>query len=193
MKYFICLFFFLAIYSYAISQNSRFTFDASPEYPFGLPNPEAPPQITDWSEMIGECDCLSIKRNQDGSWSDSTAMIWRFSYIMNGFGVQDETLKNDGIHSGSIRQFSADSARWYVHYYSSGSAVASLPAWEGNRIDDQTIVLYKPQTAPNGMDGFYKISFTEISKEGFNWLGEWVNIDESIAFPTWKIFCNKRM
>ncbi len=111
---------------------------------------------------------------------------------MNGMGVQDETLKADGKHSGSIRQFIADSTRWYVHYYSSGSPSTVLPAWEGNKNEEGKIVLYREQTAPNGMDGFYKITFSEMDAEGFNWLGEWVTPDESISFPTWKIECKRR-
>lgn len=192
MKYLICLLTILSFYMHTLAQNSHFRYDANPINPFGLPNPEAPPQISDWSELIGECDCKSLKRNQDGTWADSVDMVWRFKYIMNGYGVQDETLKDDSVHSGSIRQFNTDSARWYVHYYTSGAAVPSLPTWEGNRIDSNTIVLYKQQTAPNGMDGFYKINFTDISSMGFNWLGEWVNVDETISYPNWKIFCTKR-
>lgn len=42
------------------------------------------------------------------------------------------------------------------------------------------------------MDGFYKITFYDISEEGFKWLGEWVNTTETFSFPTWKIDCKKR-
>jgi len=188
------LFFFLLVFTPLIlsAQTATYSFDANPEQPFGLPNPEAPPQILDWAELIGECDCKSIARNPDKSWGDTTDMVWRFKYIMNGFGVQDETLKADGKHSGSIRQFIADSARWYVHYYSSNGPTSVLPAWEGNKNKDGDIILYKTQKAPNGMDGFYKINFTDISSTGFNWLGEWVNTTETFSYPNWKIFCKKR-
>ncbi len=74
---------------------------------------------------------------------------------MNGMAVQDETWKVDGTHSGSIRQYNADSSRWYVHYYSASSAVNTLPAWEGNKNENGKIILYRKQRAPNGMDGYY--------------------------------------
>ena len=120
-------------------------------------------------------------------------MAWRFKYIMNGMAVQDETLKVDGKHSGSIRQYSADSARWYVHYYSSGVVVPSLGTWEGNMQKDGKIVLYRDQTAPNGMEGYYRLTFYDIAKDGFKWIGEWVDKTEKITFPTWKIDCKKRI
>ena len=75
------------------------------EYPFGRYNPEAPEQVKDFQALIGECKCKSVNRKKDQSWNEPEDMIWRWKYIMNGKGVQDETLKADGGHSGSIRQF----------------------------------------------------------------------------------------
>ena len=173
-------------------QNFDYSYEPNTENPFGLPNPDAPPQIIDWAEMIGECDCKSVARNPDQSWADTVNMEWRFKYIMNGMAVQDETLKEDGLNSGSIRQFIPDSSKWYVHYYSSGSPTVSLPVWEGTKNENGNIILYNEQKAPNGMDGFYKITFSEISNSGFNWLGEWVNKAETFSYPTWKIFCTKK-
>ncbi|MEM6806058.1 MAG: hypothetical protein AAF696_31965, partial [Bacteroidota bacterium] len=115
-----------------------------------------------------------------------------FKYIMNGLAVQDETVKEDGTYSGSIRQFNTDSAHWYVHYYSSASTPAPLPTWKGGKEEDK-IILYMEQKAPNGAEGFYKVSFSDISEEGFHWLGEWVDKGETFSFPTWKISCKKRI
>jgi hypothetical protein len=182
----------LVLLCFAPLANAQYEYEASSSNPFGLLNPEAPAEVADFAPLIGESDCLSESRNQDGSWAEPMPMIWRWKYIMNGLAVQDETLKPDGIHSGSIRQFNADSAAWYVHYYTSGSATPILPVWEGGKTDDQTITLYREQTAPNGMDGFFKINFTDITYHSFNWLGEWVNVDESFSYPTWKISCTKK-
>lgn len=172
--------------------TAQYEFEPNAEYPFGRPNPEAPQEVKDWAPLIGECDCISVSRGTSQEWGEPTTMLWRFKYIMNGFGVQDETLKADGKHSGSIRQFIADSTKWYVHYYSSNFPSTTLPAWEGTKVSPDSIVLYREQKAPNGMDGYYKIIFSDISNEGFRWLGQWVNTDETIQYPTWKITCTKR-
>lgn len=177
---------------YANAQNQSYDYEPSSEHPFGLPNPDAPEQIKDWAPLIGECDCMSTRRNPDQTWGDPIPMTWRYKYILNGKAVQDETLKSDGTHSGSIRQYNPDSSLWYVHYYSSAASTPTLSAWEGNLNEEGKIILYKPQAAPNGMDGFYKITFYDISDEGFRWLGEWVSVDESFKLPTWKIDCKKR-
>lgn len=181
-----CLYFNLC------SQSTTYDFEPSPDHPFGLPNPEAPSEVMDWADLIGECACRSVSRNPDGSWQDTVDMTWRFKYIMNGWGVQDETLKADGSYAGSIRQYIADSSRWFVHYYSSTGPSSILPVWEGNRKENGNFILYRDQKAPNGIEGDYKITFSNISPAGFNWTGEWVNEGETISYPTWYIQCTKK-
>ncbi len=174
-----------------VSMYSQYLYEPSPDHPYGLPNPDAPQELLDFAPLIGECQCKSVSRNVDQTWGDTIMMTWRYKYIMNGMAVQDETLKEDGQHSGSIRQYIADSNSWYVHYYSSAGPSTTLPVWEGNKNEDGDIILYREQKAPNGTDGFYKINFIDISTDGFNWLGEWVTPTESYSYPSWKIYCTK--
>ncbi|WP_411031187.1 YybH family protein [Spongiimicrobium sp. 3-5] len=170
---------------------SQYQFDPSFEHPYGLPNPEAPKELLDFAPLIGECNCSSIRRKPDRTWAAPVAMKWRFKYIMNGMAVQDETLKEDGSHGGSIRQFIPDSTRWYVHYYNTAKPSTLLPVWEGNKNENGNIVLYREQKAPNGVAGNYRLTFSEISAQGYKWTGEWVSKDGSIVFPTWKIDCTR--
>lgn len=168
-------------------------YEVSAANPYGLPNPEAPEQVKDFAPMIGRCMCQSETRNQDGTWAAPTEMVWTFKYIMNGLGVQDETVKADGRHSGSIRQYHADSARWYVHWYGSASPTTVLSTWEGNpSTEKDKIVLYRDQAAPNGMEGYYRLTFYDFTETGYKWIGEWTDKAESIVYPTWKINCTSK-
>ena len=176
----------------ALAQDYQ-TYEPSKEHPYGRPNPAAPEAVKDFAPMIGRCDCQSENRNPDGSWNEAIDMVWTFKYIMNGWGVQDETLKEDGGHSGSIRQYIADSARWYVHYYANKGPTTTLSTWEGNKTDEgDKIVLYRDQKAPNGFEGWYRLSFYDFTDTGFKWIGEWVDKAEKIVYPTWKIVCTRR-
>lgn len=189
MKLFSTLLFVLTF----LTSYAQDEYEVSKDAPFGLPNPNAPKQIKDFQPMIGECNCKSTARNSDGSWQETQNMIWRWKYIMNGNAVQDETIKEDGGHSGSIRQFIADSSKWYVHYYSVKSPPTTLPTWEGNKTKDGSkIVLYKDQKAPNGIEGYYRLTFYDMSATGYKWIGEWVDKSEKINYATWKIECNKK-
>ncbi len=174
-----------------LSASAQYAYEPSPEHPFGLPNPDAPQELLDWAPLIGECACTSVSRKADNSWGEPVAMTWRFKYIMNGTAIQDETLKADGAHSGSIRQFIPDSTSWYVHYYSNRSPSPRLPAWEGGKTETGEIVLKRDQKAPNGMDGYYRITFSGLDGSGYDWAGEWVSRDGSFVFPTWKIQCKR--
>lgn len=171
---------------------AQYEYASTKKNPFGLLNPDAPKQTGDFAPLIGMCECKSITRVDQNTWADTVMMNWTFKYIMNGMAVQDETLKADGAHSGSIRQYSADSAQWYVHYYSSSTPTPILSSWEGNKNDDGDIVLYRDSPAPNGTPGFYRLTFSDISERGYNWVGEWVNKTESFTYPTWRIFCRKK-
>ncbi len=183
----------LALTNTLVYAQDLYQYRSSDVYPFGQPHPDAPKEITDYGPLIGISDCKSIARISPTDWADTIAMEWHFKYIMNGWGVQDETYKTDGVHSGSIRQYNADSAQWYVTYYSSSTATPSLTTWAGDPRDGGDFILYAPQKAPNGMDGFFKIRFSEISNKGFKWEGAWVDPAEAINYATWKIYCKKRV
>lgn len=190
----ILVFLLFALQSSSVSEaQSIYTNEPSLENRYGVSNADAPKKILDYADLIGKCNCKSVSRINQTEWADTVAMTWEFKYIMNGMAIQDQTLKADGSHSGSIRQFNSDSSRWYVHYYSSSVAIPAMSVWEGNKNENGDIVLYKNQPSPSGAEGFYKIIFSNISKEGFDWTGAWVSKDESISYPTWKIFCKKEV
>ena len=176
----------------SLSSFAQMAYEPKPEFPYGRPNPEAPIEIKDFEGLIGSCNCMSQSRKPDGSWSEAIAMVWKWKYIMNGMAVQDETLKSDGNHSGSIRQFNTEKSKWYVHYYASNQAVDRLPTWEGTKKDDGTIVLYRNQPSPQGTPGFYRLTFYDINDMGYNWVGEWVDTTETTVYPTWKISCSRK-
>ncbi|QSE97072.1 hypothetical protein [Fulvivirga lutea] len=176
--------------SSTLSYSQNFDYVVNDKNPYGLINPAAPKQTADYAELIGKSACKSVSRIDQNTWADTVQMTWIFKYIMNGMAVQDETYKDDNVHSGSIRQYNYDSTRWYVHYYTTGRAVPTLPAWEGNREGNQ-IILYRDQKSPNGFEGDYRITFSDISEDSFNWVGEWVSKNRLIVYPTWRIYCIK--
>lgn len=176
--------------SITFAQNKQY--EPNKNHPYGILNPTAPKGTGDFDPLIGTCDCKSVSRNPDGTWQDSLRMEWQFKYIMNGTAVQDEVWRENDLMAGSIRQYNADSALWYVSYYTSSVIPASLPVWSGTKHQEGNIVLYKDQQAPNGADGFSRLTFHNITVNSFDWKGEWISADESIVYPFWTITCSKR-
>ena len=159
---------------------------------FGQPSKNTPPAFLDFNDLIGIGECNSTRRNPDGSWQKPEFMTWTWRYIMDGQGVQDESIKDNGNHSGNIRQYVESEGKWYVHWYNSGQPAPTLPTWTGGKKDDGTIVLYRDQKSPQGMEGFSKLTFYDISETGYKWVGEWVDKAEKIVYPTWRIECEKQ-
>ena len=183
----LCFFVFQAL-SAQVSHWKQF--EPEGKFPYGQKNPSAPEQLDDFRPMIGICDCKSLRRNADGTWADTTEMIWTFRYILNGNAIQDFTW-SEGFYATSIRQFHADSSLWVVGYNSFPGVSTLGLTWLGKK-EGPEIVLRQPQKAPNGMDGESRLTFQDISEEGFNWKGEWVNEEMGIVFPFWLIWCQKR-
>lgn len=192
------LFILLLAMAMYINMNAQEATSYSPnsEFPFGKPNALAPKELQDFAHMIGISDCESQSLRPDGSWADPVNMTWTFKYIMDGMAVQDETIKEDGRHSGSIRQFSADSTKWYVHYYST-SRISTTSRYQGTK-EGADIVLYKSVSDITTADNkklFFRLTFSDISPKGFQWRGEWVEPDKTGDKEygvTWKIGCTKR-
>ncbi|GJM06074.1 MAG: hypothetical protein DHS20C09_20700 [marine bacterium B5-7] len=166
-----------------------YKYSSTAEHPFGQYNQAAPPEILDFSPLIGQADCQSMTRVGE-TWSEPISMIWTFRYIMNGTAIQDDTLKSDGTHSGSIRQFNPETDLWHVHYYTSKTIADELPVWTGGKVGSD-LIFWRTQKAPNGMAGFYRLTFSEITETGYQWLGAWVDESKTVSYPTWKINCKK--
>lgn len=182
---------FLFLYSVVCYSQNDDNYEASDAHPFGRVNPKAPDQIKDYSMLIGSCDCLSTQRNPSGTFQDTLKSQWEFKYILNGMAIQDVTLKSDGSSSSSIRQYNADSARWYVTYFAGAAANPTPKTWAGKAREGSTMVLFADQKAPNGMQGNSRLTFYDISEKGFKWKGEWLSKDGTIVFPFWMIECKK--
>ena len=86
--------------------------------------------------------------------------------------------------------FRPDSMVWVVSYHSVPGKALTTPTWTGTK-QGEDIVLTMPQKAPNGMDGISRLTFTDISENGFHWRGEWVNEENDIIYPFWLIWCKK--
>jgi len=190
---FIAMLFIGTFCSTAQDMRSQHENDPSPANPYGRAHPDAPEQVRDFEKMMGVCDCKSVRRNPDQSWGDTLELEWRFKYILNGWGVQDETWIGNGTYATSIRQFQPDSGYWVVSYHSSGSVATQPRVWLGGN-EGKNIVLRQPQTAPGrGIPGISQLTFYGITEEGFRWKGEWIDSAGTIVYPFWMIDCRKRI
>lgn len=157
------------------------SYEPSPAFPFGRLHPNAPPETTQFSFMIGEFDCVDeIINPQNGKWVRFAA-IWNAKYFLNGYGIQDQYW-SPRFSTSNIRIFDSKAKKWKVTFfqmpgYSSG-------VWSGKKIKED-LVMQKGDDE-NGS----RLTFSGITKEGFNWLGESIRDGKATAF--WKSKCKRR-
>lgn len=157
--------------------------EPSPSHPYGKLNPKAPPETTQFSFMIGEFDCDDkIINPQDGKWVERK-VVWNSTYFLNGSGIQDRFWSNPTVASGT-RIFDKKKGKWIVNYFqTSPSYFAGV--WEGKKEGNKMIM-----RAPRG-ESESRLTFHNIKKDGFDWIGETVTKDGK-ATPFWIITCKKR-
>lgn len=174
-----------------IAQVPLAPYEPDAQFPFGRPHPDAPAQVQDFDPMIGVSDCWSLNRNPDGSWQDTVPMVWKFKYILNGTGVQDEVWR-EGNYATSIRQYKADSAKWVVTYYSYPAVGMQPGVWHGAKQGEEIVLKMSQKSPGRGLAGNSTLTFYDISKDSFRWRGEWIDSSATIVYPFWYIGCEMR-
>jgi len=165
-------------------------YEPSTDYPYGRPNPEAPAELSQFAFMIGANDCTEERlNNSTGEW-DTGVRTWDAKYYMNGYAISD-TGRSGKSNNGNIRIYDPATEQWVVTYFS--MPVFGTGTWRGGLVNDE-LVLEQPQRAPGTeLEGVSRLTFSDISAQGFNWTGAWVsNDDPSLIFPFWRISCSKR-
>lgn len=166
------------------------SYEPSAEFPFGRPNPAAPPELAQFHFIVGQSNCEEeLLNGATQEWVEGQR-TWDASYYMNGFAIRDAGRTGSGGNNGNIRIFNPATGQWQVHFFS--MPVYSNGIWSGG-MEGDNMVLRQPQKAPGtDLDGVSRLTFSNISDEGFDWAGEWVSDDDAdIVFPFWRISCSK--
>lgn len=162
------------------------------DYPFGKANENAPKEIKTFDQLIGLCNCKSVQYDRSGNPGDTVALKWRWKYILNGNGVQDDGwYGNDTIQSAftSIRILNPQTKKWQVPFFTPNMArPASI--WHGGK-EGNNIVLKRPYQVQDSIQVVSTLTFSNISSEGFNWEGKSFFPATNNANVFWKIWCKK--
>ena len=158
-------------------------YEPSPLNRFGSLNPNAPAETAQFDFMVGEFDCDDKVINpQNGKWVERKA-VWNSKYFLNGSGIQDSYWSNPTIASGT-RIFDKKNGKWIVNYFQTFPAYFA-GVWEGKKEGDKMIM-----RAARG-ENESRLTFHNIKKDGFDWIGETVTKDGK-ATPFWIISCKRR-
>lgn len=146
----------------------------------------------EYADLIGVCDCQSLSRNNTGQWGDTTKLIWKWEYIMDGKAVQDtgEYYNGNELQSfTSIRVFDDQNKQWYVSYFTP-NLTAPPKTWVGGK-DKDRIILTREDEGPGGKT-LSTLTFSKITEQGFTWEGTSTHLSTGNTYTFWEIWCKKR-
>jgi len=152
-------------------------------HPYGKLNPKAPSETAQFAFIIGEFDCDDkIINPQNGKWIERK-IVWNSKYFLNGSGIQDSFWGNPTVASGT-RIFDKKKGKWIVNYFQTFPDYFA-GVWEGKKEGEKMIM-----RAPRG-ENESRLTFHNIKKDGFDWIGETVTKDGK-AKPFWIITCKRK-
>ncbi len=173
-------FFFVSAQTNSVPKTSM-GFEASPAFPFGRLNPDAPPETAQFAFMIGEFECMDeIFNPQTGKWAKFPA-VWNAKYFLNGHGILDQYW-SPAFSTSNIRIFDAKEKKWKVTFFRMPNYASGV--WEGVR-EGENLVMRQGDNKQGT-----RLTFSGISKDGFKWVGESMNDGKANAF--WKSSCQRR-
>lgn len=165
--------------------------EASKKHPYGKPNEKVLPELKDYDKLIGVCNCKSVQY-RNGIAGDTLQLKWRWKYILNGNGVQDDGwFGNDSIQSSftSIRILNPQTKKWHVPFFTPNMR-ANPQIWIGGKEGDN-IVLKRTQKTQNGGEAESILTFSNITDKGFNWEGKIYIPTKNFTNVFWRIWCIK--
>lgn len=165
------------------------SYEPDARHPFGRPNPSAPPELQEFSFIIGQNDCTEQRRKPGSDEWSHTERTWDGHYTMNGFAIFD-TGHSSSSANGNMRIYDPVEGVWNVTFFS--SPAYSSGVWRGTRVGNSIVLKQAQKARGTDMDGWSRLTFSDITTTGFKWVGEWVSLDEKVVYPFWRISCARR-
>lgn len=142
------------------------------------PNPDAPPELSQFAFLIGEWRADGKWKGAGGKWKPFTAG-WTARYILDGYVITDEFHTNDTgsefqLHGRTFRSYDARRKIWVMKFLN-----ARESSWldlgpenlGGVEVTDDSIT-FMHRVEP---DGLLRVRFENISDVHFTWRGQMSN------------------
>jgi len=147
------------------------------ETDYGSPNPQAPPEFSQFAFIIGTWHCDVKVKGEDGTWQPYQA-TWVGRYILDGSVIADEYRMTSEageliVHGMNFRSYSAEKKTWVMRWLDATRSLwVELGPEElgGVRVNPKTITFNLiDKLAPDAMS---RVTFSNISANHFTWIEE---------------------
>ena len=143
--------------------------------PTGGPNPDAPPELSQFAFLIGSWRADGKLKTADGTWKPFTA-DWTARYILDGYVIADEfhtseTGSEFQLHGATFRSYDASRKTWVMKFLNARESTWLDLGPEnlgGVEVTDDAIT-FMHRVEP---DGLLRVRFENFSANHFSWRGE---------------------
>lgn len=147
------------------------------EREYGQPNPNAPPELSRFSFLIGKWRCEAKLKGEDGTWGDLKG-TWEGRYILDGYAIEDEfrmtTPTGELLVLGmNLRTYDPKKKSWNIKWLNAraGTWVDLGPEELGGVKADEKSISYSMKE-PVARHAFTRATYANISTDHFTWRGE---------------------
>ncbi|NNE99827.1 MAG: hypothetical protein HKN25_12470 [Pyrinomonadaceae bacterium] len=156
-------------------------YEASPAYPFGRLNPNAPIETKQLEFLIGEFDCedkIFSPRNKKWFRMDT---VRKAEYVLNGYAIQDKNWTSLSSTS-NIRAFDPKTKQWHITYFR--TLPYSSAVWKGGKEGENMVFQLEKEKTTS------RLTFFDIGQDGYSWKAE--NVTGGKAVMNWIFKCERR-
>jgi len=156
-------------------------YEASPAYPFGRLNPDAPSETKQLSFLIGEFDCEDrIYSPQNNKWYRMDT-VRKAEYVLDGYAIQDKNWTALSSTS-NIRAFDPKTKQWHITYFK--TLPYSSGVWKGGK-EGENMVFRQAEGKTTS-----RLTFFDIGEDRYSWKAE--NVTDGKAVMNWIFTCKRR-
>ncbi|MEZ5957685.1 MAG: hypothetical protein R3C27_10810 [Hyphomonadaceae bacterium] len=138
---------------------------------YGMLNPSAPPQVSQYAFMIGTFDCHAWYREfRDGHWVEAGERdaVWTARYVLDGYAIMDE-YRDETSNNVVVRVFDPADNVWRIQYARANPTVVRSAA---AREVDGNMVMLTEQVSPSGHTYSERVTFHPLADGVYRWTQE---------------------
>jgi len=144
---------------------------------YGKPSPNAPPELSQFSFLIGKWRCEVRLKRADGGWDNLNA-AWEGRYVLDGYAIADEyrmmTPTGELLVLGlNLRAYDSKKKTWNMKWLNALTGTwTDLGSEElgGVRADGKTIEYVIKE--PVAQHAFTRVAYVAVSPDHFTWRGD---------------------
>jgi hypothetical protein len=147
---------------------------------FGKPNPNAPPELSQFAFLIGNWT-FEAKVKMAEARSRPFKGTWCGRYILDGYAISDEYRMSDLsgkliVLGLNLRSYDVSKQTWNIKWLNAltGTWMNLAPSGLGGvRSDGHSMIYAFKETAPLDSAHLYtRVTYTKVSESRFTWMGE---------------------